>query len=402
MLQLEQAIERILESLPAPQLESIALTEAHCRVLAQSICSQIDLPPFDNSAMDGYAVRAEDLREAKPETPVRLRLIGRIAAGESATSVIKAGECVRVFTGSPLPSGADAVVMQEDARVDPAKPDEVAVLEAVRAWENIRLRGEDVRFGATLGQKGETLKAGRLSLLSATGMARVTVGRAPVVVLIATGSELREPGQPLAPGQIYESNRVGLGALLRAAGAKVIIYPLIPDTLEATEAALARAFSQCDFIVTAGGASVGELDLVRPAFERLGGELQFWRVAIRPGRPFAFGRQHGKFLFGLPGNPVSAMVTLLLLVWPAIRSYQGANQVELWVLPGVLAEALTNQGPRRHFMRVLRESNGIVRLAGGQESHMLSSWAAAGGLVDVPPQTTLPAGSSVAVRVWEL
>jgi molybdopterin molybdotransferase len=239
-------------------------------------------------------------------------------------------------------------------------------------------------------------------LLAAAGIASITVARRPLVGLIATGSELREPGEPLSPGQIYESNRVGLAALLKSAGARPVVYPIVPDTFEATEKAFAQAFSECDLVVTAGGASVGDLDLIKPVFSRLGGELQFWKVAIRPGRPFLYGRWDGKFLFGLPGNPVSAVVTLLLLVWPAIRRWQGATQVELPVVPAVLTEPLANQGTRRHFMRVRLESAGLACLAGPQESHMLGSLAAANGLVDVPPQTTLPAGSSVLVKVWEL
>jgi molybdopterin molybdotransferase len=165
---------------------------------------------------------------------------------------------------------------------------------------------------------------------------------------------------------------------------------------------MSRAFAECDIVVTAGGASVGELDLIKPAFSQLGGKLDFWKVAMRPGRPFMFGRWQGKFLFGLPGNPVSALVTLLLLVWPAVRRWQGAKEVALPTVPGVLAESLANLGARRHFMRVRLESNGEVRPAGAQESHMLHSFATARGLIDVAPQTTLPAGSPVQVRVWEL
>jgi molybdopterin molybdotransferase len=402
MLQLEEALARILAGLPAPQSQTISLNDAQGRVLLQPVCSEIDLPPFDNSAMDGYAVHADDLRAAKPDLPARLRLVGRVPAGGTSQGPILSGECLRLFTGSPLPPGADAVVMQEDTRVEPDKPDQVLVVDSVRPWENVRLRAEDIRAGTTLVRGGETLKPGHLGLLAAAGVARVTVARQPIVGIIATGSELKEPGEGLLPGQIYESNRVGLAALLKLAGAKPVIYPIVPDVLQATEQALALAFSQCDLVLTAGGASVGELDLVKPAFSRLGGELHFWKIAIRPGRPFLFGAWNGKFLFGLPGNPVSAVVTLLLLMWPAIRRWQGALQVELPALSGILREPLVNRGERRHFMRVIWDSTGEVRPAGAQESHVLSCLAASRGLVDVPPQTSLAAGTNVLIRVWEV
>jgi molybdopterin molybdotransferase len=322
-------------------------------------------------------------------------------AGEVFPNEIAAGTCVRLFTGSPVPKGADSVVMQEDTRSEPTTPDEVLVLDPVKPWENVRFRGEDVRSGSTLATPGEILTGGRLSLLAATGIRQVTVGRRPKVALLSTGSELREPGQRLAPGQIYESNRIGLSALISSAGGLPTIFPLVPDELAATKEALARAFKECDFVVTTGGASVGELDLVRSAFANLGGELAFWKVAIKPGRPFMFGRFGSQLLMGLPGNPVSALVTFLLLVRPALLQAQGARQVELPTAMGVLGEPLQNPGSRRHFVRVRMDADGTVVSAGSQASHLLSSFAAANGLVDVPPQSVLPRGNPVTVKRWE-
>jgi len=271
----------------------------------------------------------------------------------------------------------------------------------VKPWENIRFRGEDVKVGALLGEGGETLTAERLMLLAATGRAMVNVNRQPRVALLATGSELREPGEPLAPGQIYESNRAGLAPLIRRAGGIPHRLPLIRDEAAATMTALEQAFAEADLVVTCGGVSVGELDFVKSAFTRLGGDLQFWKVAIRPGRPFVFGRLRGKFLFGLPGNPVSAFITFLLLVRPALRRWQGARTVALPVQPATLAEPLDNDGLRRHFVRVRVDDDGSVRSAGIQASHILSSVAAANGLVDLPPKTTLPAGTLVKVLLWQ-
>jgi molybdopterin molybdotransferase len=401
MLEFEEALARVLVAVPAPTNQDVTLSQAVGRVLAQQIRSPIDLPIFDNSSMDGYGLRAADVASAKAESPVRLRLAGKIAAGEAFAGEVTPGNCVRVFTGSPLPPGTDAVVMQEATQVESSAPGEVLILAPAAAGENVRSRGEDVKRGSTIGKPGELLTAGRLGLLAAVGLTNVSVGRRPVVGLLATGSELQEPGQPLAPGRIYESNRLALATLTERAGAVPRPFPLVADELAATSVALADACIQCDVVVTTGGVSVGELDFVKRAFQQIGGELAFWKVAIKPGRPIAFGRCRGKLLFGLPGNPVSALVTFLLLVRPALLRWQGAANVSLPVHPAVLAEPLVNDGGRRHFIRVKVDSAGNIWSAGVQASHVLSSLAVANGLVDVPANTTLPAGATVPVLSWD-
>ena len=401
MLELELALERILAAMPGPRSEVVPLEAAFHRVLSDTIHSTVDLPLFDNSAMDGYAVRAADVAGANEKSAARLRLEGKVAAGEWFPGEVTAGGCVRLFTGSPLPRGADAVVMQEDTNVEAANPGEILVTATAKPWENVRLRGEDVKKGVVLVEKGHRLTVSQMSLLAAVGQPQIDAGCRPVVGVVATGSELREPGQSLAPGQIYENNRIGISALLHSAGAIPIVYPLVADSPEAVQAGLETAFSQCDAVVTSGGVSVGEMDFIKTVFEAVGGELQFWRVAIKPGRPFVFGRYQKKFLFGLPGNPVSALVTFLLLVRPALLRWQGASDVRLPSHPGVLATALANPGPRRHFMRVRVDRDGKVFSAGVQASHMLSSLATANGLVDVPPEVALPAGTAVSVMRWD-
>jgi molybdopterin molybdotransferase len=375
----------------------VAVSAAAGRFLAEPVGSPIDLPAFDNSAMDGYAVRAEDAAAAKPDSPVELRQIGTAAAGDVFADKVQSGTCVRVFTGSPLPAGADAVVMQEDTRVDTARPGGVLLLEAVKPWENVRFHGEDVKRGEAVLAAGERISATRAGLLAALGLQSAVVRTRPVVALLATGSELLEPGVLAEPGRIFESNRITLAPLLARAGAVSRVYPLVRDTLADTRRALEDAFSACDAVVTTGGVSVGDLDFVKAAFEELGGSLDFWKVAVRPGKPFVFGRLGEKFLFGLPGNPVSAVVTFLLLVRPALLHWQGAAQVDLPSQPGTLTEPLANQGERRHFMRVRVDEAGAVWSAGRQASHLLGSLAGANGLVDVPPNTTLPAGAHVSV-----
>ena len=397
MIELEQACQRIFAALVPLPPEPIPLDAAVGRVASEPILSPIDLPSFDNSAVDGYAVSATDLRAARPEAPAKLELLGRVAAGQVFAGKVRPGTCVRLFTGSALPPGADAVVMQEDARLGATEPPQVSFAEPVKPWENTRLRGEDVKRGAELLPAGDRLTAMGVGLLSAVGLQALQVARRPRIGLLATGNELVEPGQPLPAAKIYESNRTALAALLTAAGALPRAYAAVPDTLAATAAVLEQALAECDGLLTTGGVSVGELDFVKNAFEQIGGEIQFWTVAMKPGKPFVFGRWKQKFLFGLPGNPVSAVVAFLLLVRPALLRWQGATRVELPAHPGQLAESLVNRGDRRHFVRVTVDESGHVRSAGMQASHSLRSLAAANGLVDVPPQTTWPAGTVVRV-----
>lgn len=401
MLELEEAVSRILAALPPPVAEQARLADASERVLAATVVSPINLPPFDNSAMDGYAVRAADVSNANTAAPTKLRIVGRVPAGENFSGEITGGECVRLFTGSPMPQGADAVVMQEDTRTTAGRPEEVLICDTARTGENVRRRGDDVREGAPVVDSGEILTAARIALLAALGIHEVSVGRRPIVGILATGSELREAGASLEPGQIFESNRSAIVPLIASVGGIAKSYPLVPDTLAATQASLEKAFAECDVVITSGGVSVGEMDFVKAAFEKIGGEMQFWKVAIRPGKPFVFGRLGEKFLFGLPGNPVSAFVTFLLLVRPALLRWQGARNVELRTHLGILGEALANSGDRRHFMRVRVDDEGKIFSSGRQASHVLSSLAAANGLLNLPPGKALAAGESTTVLRWD-
>ena len=397
MLEYEAALAQILAQMPAAKPEMVLLRDSYRRILAGPVVAPIPLPPFDNSAMDGYAVRAADTLLENCE----LRIAGRVNAGEAPGNSVEAGSCARIFTGAALPPGADAVIMQEDTRQDPDKPGFIRIVEGVKPWENVRFRGEDIAAGVPAGLPGMEISLGHLNLLAALGINQVNVGRRPSVGILATGSELRESDETLSAGGIFESNRAGLTALFQAAGAVPQAFPLVKDTLTDTRAALENALDQNDLVVTSGGVSVGELDFVKSAFQAMGGEMEFWKIKMRPGKPFVFGRWREKFLFGLPGNPVSAFVTALLLVRPALRRWQGAITTSLPPSCGILAEVLENPGPRRHFVRVTLDDAGVVRPAGTQASHILTSLAAANGLVDVPPAGTLAAGSVVKVIRWE-
>ncbi len=397
MLQLEDARNRILSEIKPGPAEPTPLNEAFLRVAAETVRAGIDLPSFDNSAMDGYAVQSRDIAGASAESPRSLVLQGTVAAGGVFAGKLQPGYCIRIFTGSPLPEGADAVVMQEDTRASLENPSTVTFLDTAKPWENIRLRGGDIRRDSIAIAPGETVTAGKLALLGALGVRELLTARRPIVAVMATGSELKEPGASLEPGQIFESNRLALAAMISSAGGIPRIFPLVEDQMAKTVAALEQGLAECDLLVTSGGVSVGEFDFVKSAWEKLGGELGFWKVAMQPGKPFVFGRRGDKFLFGLPGNPVSAAVTFLVLVRPAVRRWLGAIDLDVRRLRGTLAEPLVNRGDRRHFMRVVLSSEGEVRSAGVQSSHALNSWSRANGLVEAPPKTNLPEGSQVLV-----
>ena len=393
MLTLENAVEKLLAVVHPAGTDSVSLSELAGRIFARAISAPNPLPLFDNSAMDGWAVRSSDIAGASLERPVSLRPIAVVPAGQFFGGEIGAGECARIFTGSPLPAGADAVVMQEDTRVAEKK---VLTLEAVKPWENIRFAGEDVKKGAVIANRGDRVTAAMLGLLGACGVDQAEVFARPRVAIVATGSELRGPGETLRPGEIYESNRLAVATLVDQAGARAEIKPVVRDDLASTVAALSEA-AEADAIITCGGVSVGEFDFVKAAIERLGGTVDFWRVAIKPGKPFLHATLLGKPLFGLPGNPVSSLVTFWLLVRPALLRMSGASEVAPPISFGELVEEISNPGDRRHFIRVKMDRNGSVLVSGPQASHRLGSMAAANGLIDVPPGANWKIGRKIPV-----
>ncbi len=394
MIELEEANQRILETICATEAEVATLSIAASRILAADLKAAINLPAFDNSAMDGYAVCASDA-----STGACLQQIGEVPAGTAFEGEVGQGECVRIFTGSSMPTGANAVVMQEDTRAD---GNTIKVIDGVKPFEHIRLCGEDVKAGDLIGQVGDELTAGRLALLGSCGVAEVQVYRRPIIGLLATGDELREPGTELGPGEIFESNRLTLASLVEQIGATPRIFPLVSDTLDATATALKEAFNECDAVVTSGGVSVGEHDYVKAAFEQLGGSLDFWKVRIKPGKPFVYGLLDRKPLFGVPGNPVSAMVTFLVLARPAILKMTGVIDTSPPSHPAKLATPLANRGDRRHFMRVFVDAEGKAHPAGLQASHAVGPMGRANGLVDVPSESVLPENTTVQVIRWIL
>lgn len=403
MISYEEALSRLLDGFHPNPAEVIPLADLarpgsplRPRFSAGRISSPIALPPFDNSAVDGYAVRAADTQ--LPDAT--LRPAGEIPAGPAnpAPAVLQPGAACRIFTGAPIPPGADAVLMQEDVEVRPSG--EIQVLDPVKPWENIRFAGDDLKAGTDLIQAGDLLTPQRLALLQACGIGSISLTSVPTVALLASGSELRAAGAPLAPGCIYESNLGVLARLCESAGAQVVHTAIVSDDPVATREALEACARQAQVVLTVGGASVGDHDLLKSTALELGFRMDFWRVAMKPGKPFFAGQRANTYLIGLPGNPVSAFATAVLLALPALRQLAGSASPAPDSRPGILTEPLTNPDSRRHFMRVSLDHNAAIRSTGIQGSHVLSSLAAANGLVDVPPRTTLESGSVARVIVW--
>lgn len=400
MQNLNDALQQILDQVPQTSEETVPLAELKNRVLAESIFSAIDLPTADNSSVDGYAVRAADLESANPNHPVSLRLQGEVPAGKAPEIAIEANACIRVFTGSFLPQGAEAVLMQEDTETNEGGKT-IRCLSKVQPWENIRFQGGDVQKGRLLLAAGSRLRIRHLGVLAASGCAKAKAARRPQVAILATGRELQEPEQSIQPGAIYESNRIVLAEMTKASGGIPKIYPLVEDILESTQEALQTAAKENDALVVSGGVSVGDYDCVRPAIQKLGGRIHFWRVRIRPGKPFVFGEVGGKPLFGLPGNPVSAVTTFMLFVRPALLKMQGATNLKPPSQIGKLAQAVSNPDDRPHFMRICWNEAREVLPAGLQNSHAVHGLSQADGWLLVNPGQTLKAGQTVSILLWE-
>jgi len=373
---IEEALALVLERVRPLPAEEVALESALGRVLAEPGVAAVDLPPFPSSAMDGYAVRAD-------ETPGRLRIEARIAAGNPATSALESGQAMGIATGGVVPDGADAVIPIEYV-VD--NGNEIEIGSAVERGDNVRPRGGDIRAGEVVVEAGSVLTPARLGALAAAGIQQVRCARRPRAAVLPTGTELRRPGEPLAAGEIYEANGLILSAQLEAAGAVVELMPAVGDDEAAHRGALEHALD-ADVVVTSGGVSVGPHDLVRRVEAELGVEEVFWRVSVKPGKPIAFGVRERTLVFGLPGNPVSALVGFMLFVEPAIRALQGVPDPLPRFERGRLVAARRRNPERDELVRArLRRSQDgpLLEPLSGQESHMIARSAAADALVFVP------------------
>ncbi len=430
LLSVEEALADVLAAIPRPlPAEDVAPEAGVGRWLAAPVIATTDLPPWDNSAMDGYAIRASDTAAARQDAPVRLRVVGEIAAGSWPPLTVDPGTAVRIATGARIPAGADAVVPVEsttpvaaDGSPGPRGREAVGPLpgaclvhEPVPVGGSIRRRAGDIRAGSQVLAAGSRIGAAAVALAAGAGVAAVSVHRRPRFAVLATGDEIRSGGEALGEAGIPDANGPGLRALVAAAGGEAIALGTARDLLSDVSERLARGIREADGVIVSGGVSVGPYDVVRGAFEAVG-SVSLWRVAVQPGKPFAFGTAErpgggaSVLLFGLPGNPVSTAVTFELFVRPALRRLAGEAHPTRAVDAGVLLEPVTKASGRRAFLRVaaergadgrlLRDGRGRVpvRLAGGQGSHVLSALAAADALAIVPEtQESLPAGADVAL-----
>ncbi len=389
---LDEALAELLGyALPYDGTETVSTFDGDGRVLAQDLVSALQVPPQDNSSMDGYAVRRSEIADEG----VVLKVSQRIAAG-SAGAPLAPGTVARIFTGAPVPEGADAIVMQEDTEMDGEQS--VRILRVPGQGDWIRRSGEDVTRGEIVLSRGDRLNAAALGLAASIGMDTLGVARRPRVALFSTGDELVMPGEvppdQMKPGAIYNSNRFFLSALLRRLECEVSDYGIVPDKRDATVKALAHAAQAHDLILTSGGVSVGEEDHIKPAVEQLG-TLNMWQIAMKPGKPCAYGQLGGAHFIGLPGNPVSSFVTFLLLVRPFLLKLQGATQLAPVVMPAIANFDLARADKRREFLRVRRNAQGALDLFPNQSSGVMTSVVWGDGLVDNPAGTTIKRGSTV-------
>lgn len=397
LLSVEQGRRRILDAVAVTDgVEEVGLYEAHGRILAQDVVSAIDVPPFDNSAMDGYALRTAD----RGPDGDRLAVVGRSFAGAPFDGELQSGQCVRIMTGAVMPAGADAVVMQEQVR---REGDAIALTgDWPAVGEHVRYAGEDTHRGDTILAAGTRLGAAEVGLLAATGVAAVHVRRRLHAAFFSTGDELSGVGAPLQPGQIYDSNRYTLHALLSQAGLVCHDLGVIADDREAVRDAFRRAAGIADLVITSGGVSVGEADYVTETLGELG-EIGFWRMAMKPGKPLAFGRLQRAHFFGLPGNPVSVMATFYQFVLPAVRKMQGETPRPPLVIPVKTGGPLRKAPGRAEFQRGIleKDSQGEWRVTstGGQGSHLLTSMSRANCFILLPAENAgVEAGETVDVQ----
>jgi molybdopterin molybdotransferase len=382
----EEALEKIMAAVSSLPPTEAFLGDALDRFAAAEVFATIPLPPFDNSAMDGYAVVAESARKGP-----RLKIVGEQPAGVSKDLSLSAGEAIRIFTGAPMPKGADAVVMQEETQ---REGDFVLVrTKQISEGDFVRQAGADLAIGQQITKRGDRLGPTMLALLASQGIRSVTVGKGAEVAIVTTGDELVAPGKKLHAGEIFESNGVMLAALVAKADANLSMRRHCRDNFEALCEAL-RDATQYDAAIISGGVSVGERDFVREALQEIGAEIDLWRVAVKPGKPFLFGKRDHCRIFGLPGNPVSTFVTFLIFVRPVLLQMMGATDIGLPRARVRLGHEISGDDVRPHYFRGVLQ-DGQFNTVGRQESHALFGLARANALLRVKPQENLGAGSEV-------
>ena len=400
-IKVDEARKIILEKIEVQGTEKVPINEALGRILSEDIVARRNNPPMDNSAMDGYALIANDIKSATPDTPVTLDIIEDLAAGYRPEMAVKPGQAVRIMTGAPIPEGADAVIMQEDTERDGNR---VQVKDKAEIRENIRDAGEDVREGETVIKKGADLLPAHIGMMAVVGRSSVLVGRRPSVAILSTGDEIMDLDDPLSGPCIYNSNGYMLAAQIKSAGGLPSYLGIARDNEEDLMEKFKWAL-QCDMVVSSGGVSVGDYDLVKASLKKMGQEMLFWKVAMKPGKPLAFGRIDDVPIFGLPGNPVSSFVSFEQFVRPSIRKMMGATQLSHRSVQAKLTRTVHKKAGRQHFLSAyVQWENGECTVNPTQEqgSGILKSTVNANGLLIFPLELTeMTEGTEVTVQLLE-
>lgn len=409
LLSVKEAQTRILAFFKPVDTETVPVAQCACRVLAEDVRASDDIPPFANSSMDGFAVLAQDVQNASQDAPVILRLVADIPAGKKLDIVLQPGQAARIMTGAPLPDGADTVVRVEDTNFGPtlppahtagSLPEQVTIYKGARQGESVRPRGLDLHRGQLLLTRGRVLQPQDVGILATIGLETVSVFRKPRIAIFSSGDELVQPGLPLGPGQIYDSNQYVLAALLEGAGADILRLGTSKDDPDQIEMMLNQAITQqADLIVTSAGVSVGAFDFVRHVIESRG-QMEFWRVNMRPGKPLAFGFFNNIPLIGLPGNPVSSYMGCRIFVLPVLRKLAGQTNFFPKTEKAILGEAIESDGRESYLRAIVEEKDGklVATLTGHQGSSNLYSLVQANALLIVPSGVkSLPSGSEVSI-----
>ena len=401
MIQVQEALDKILTKIQFKGVEKVSLDQALGRVMAEDVVSRINNPPLDNSAMDGYAVIAKDIQSATPENPVKLEMVEEIAAGYTAKGTLKPGQTMRIMTGAPIPPGADAVLMQEDTQKD---GDSILCLDRADVEENIRRAGEDIKIGESVLKKGTTLSPAHIGMLAVIGRSQIAVGQRPTVAILSTGDEILELDETPEGPQIFNSNGHMLAAQIKSAGGIPVYLGIAKDTEEDLMEKCAWAL-KADIVVSSGGVSVGDYDLVKSTLQKMGQEMLFWKVAMKPGKPLAVGRIGKTPIFGLPGNPVSSFVSFEQFVRPSLRKVLGCSDLSHKTVQAKLTRTINKKPGRLNFLSSIvswTDGKYTVTPAGEQGSGILKSAANANGLLIFPLEAEeIKQGQEVTVQLLE-
>ncbi|MEK6657514.1 MAG: gephyrin-like molybdotransferase Glp, partial [Nitrospirota bacterium] len=399
MISVEEALGLILENIREIGFEKVDIKEALGRVIAEDVYARRNIPPWDNSAMDGYAVIVNDVEGASKENPAVLKIIESLPAGYISESKLKSGEAIKIMTGAPMPNGADAVVMAEYTENDGGK---VRIFKRPEKGDHIRKAGEDVKDGQLVIKKGQLIRPSEIGMLASMARSIVSVYQRPRVAILATGDELVDLDEEICGAKIINSNTYAVGAQIQECGALPILLGIARDRQDELEEKL-RLGMNADIIITSGGVSVGDYDHVKDVVKGLGGDLRLWKVAIKPGKPLAFSILNGRPMFGLPGNPVASMVTFEIFVRPAILKMMGHKKIFRPIIYATIKDDLKKKENRRHFIRASVQSDGdgyVVETTGDQGSHMMTSMIKANGLIIFHENdTAIKAGDKVKVML---